>query len=460
MQNSTPTNNEELSWAEWGLSWLIGDNSAPWYDRYNLRGLDLGKHPIEPEYYVAKVGSQSEPVVSDSSAVTPRDEFKIDSNMPGTRAFNTRIYNSRIDAAAAVKGRSTKGWFVGKIQSGPNKGKFRWMKEGGGLFKPRGKNSGVSKRGGGARRGRGNRSQTTRTGRVGLARAPTNFGAMVKGGSSFDQAAMRGDSTRLKWKYYLGDLIYTTTGTTSFTVNGSNNQGQWYCHPANQAYSGASPATTQASFWSQYKIHKACLRFTTRVSVNTDYAVNWATCDDPEIWRSLSVASSTTTITKAMLLSLPQSGTWNGWLPLYCVNVPVKKSWLYVSNQDGGNALFSYADSAALQRQSYAGTFAFRVEGTLPASDTTISNVFVEFDVSFRRMRPAQNANISVDRVEAAKPMSFSDLDIKLFEKFKLFNESHIDSPINSERSFHTVRDDWKGERPPTVAKLKSSSAK
>lgn len=231
---------------------------------------------------------------------------------------------------------------------------------------------------------------------------PKAFAVPTRGGSGFRSGRGKRkttpkDSTSFTVdRCYIGNIIYTTTGNTTLTINNGvgniDNNGQWYFNPQSRNYLTDRPAVVQSAYWTRYRLRKLCFEFTTRTTTNADTGVVYGFEPDPTYFSRLStVANSATTPTKDELLRMHYSGTFNSWVPKTCLNVPYTRGWLYVANGDGPTGSLSFADGAATQRQSYAAAVGFRCEGTLPAADTVVANVFVSYIVDLRGMVNVQS---------------------------------------------------------------------
>lgn len=248
-------------------------------------------------------------------------------------------------------------------------------------------------------RGRGGRS-----GIVKSYRAPYGYGIQQRGGGNYlsrNIRTLRGPGKVMRYKAFVGTLVFkATTGFTELSTNSFNNGGQIYFNPSMACYFGATPFRIQTALYEHYRWVSLCLELSTRLPTTDTTGTVWGASDDPLYFKKVGVANSTINITKATLLAMSRSGTFNAWTPRVCIPLPVDRTWKFTSGPDVGAGSFDFNDSSAAQRESYGGVLGITLEGTTPASDLQVANVWLDQKLIVRRIGTAATTQVNAHEIK------------------------------------------------------------
>jgi hypothetical protein len=270
-------------------------------------------------------------------------------------------------------------------------------------------------------RGRGGRTGSVRT-----YRAPTNYAVQQRGGGNYLSRPIRtagGSGKVMRYKAFVGTLVFkTATGFTELSINSFNCGGQVYHNPSIAQYFGATPFQIQARLYEHFKWVSLCVEFSTRLPTSDTTGVIWGASDDPLYFKKVGVANSTINVTKAVLLAMSRSGTFNAWTPRVCVPLPIDRRWKFTAGPDVGGGAFDYADASSAQRDAYGGCVGITLEGTTPASDLQVANVWFDQKILVRRI--GSGATTQVNAHEIKVPLEKKE---KYDKAMALVNDDNFD---------------------------------
>lgn len=248
-------------------------------------------------------------------------------------------------------------------------------------------------------RGRGGRSGTVRT-----YRAPTNYAVQQRGGGNYASRPIRtmgGSGRVMRYKAFVGTLVFKTgTGFTDLTINAFNCGGQVYFNPSIAQYFGSTPFQIQARLYEHFKWVSLCLELSTRLPTTDTTGVVWGASDDPLYFKKVGVANSTVNVTKATLLAMSRSGTFNAWTPRVCVPLPIDRRWKFTAGPDVGAGAFDFGDSSSAQRDSYGGCVGITLEGTTPGADLQVANVWFDQKILVRRIGTGATTQVNAHEIK------------------------------------------------------------
>jgi len=188
----------------------------------------------------------------------------------------------------------------------------------------------------------------------------------------------------IETRYFLGTLkhVITTGATNLSTGTGTDTGGQCYVAPWNTKYTGICPLSAFAVYFARFKIVSAYVEFCSTQPTSENRQITMATVDDPCYWESVNIGGANNTPTKAQMNNMAGSITFPAWTPNKRFKLNLQKKMLFTAG-DVGAADFDFADEPANLRLMYAGTWAVRLDGTIPAATESIGDMFMHIRVDF-----------------------------------------------------------------------------
>lgn len=205
---------------------------------------------------------------------------------------------------------------------------------------------------------------------------------------------------RFAFKSWLNNLVMTSTGTTLWKVDGTNDcAGQWYYNPINTLYAAASPVANIGKYFDQYRVHKLTLVYSTNyTSGNTvNYQITWCLCNSIDHWEKMGVATAVTTPTKAQIMAMPTADTFNSSVPERTQALMHPTGWLYTASPQGLTGGVNYAAAGAEERTAYACTAGVRIDGATPGANINIADMSLIVDIEFKDMTAATTTGVTMN---------------------------------------------------------------
>jgi hypothetical protein len=415
------------------FSWL------PWYSRHVVQ--PLGERVASSKFF-NYVDSFVNNRPLKPSAITTSDGFNKTVDMSGRRSgrgrgmtgrpggytgFNRYFENNRPVPWRGLPPRARTAWIdrYNRPKGGRGRMDFR------GYYGPHGAAARRNTTGPGTRSNV--RIPPTQRGRTMFRNAPTNFGSRVKGNSKVKMINVRGrrggDYSILKQRIFVGAIVFkATTGATNWVMTGgSDNGGQWYIK-GDSVYMNGNSIATICGLYEHYRMVKCCAEFITRLATTDTTCLVWGTSDDPLVFKRINTTNATTNLAKTDLLKLQKSGCFNAWTPRTCIDLKMVRKWLFTASQDLNNQVFNYSDSAATQRDAYAGVLGVMVEGTTPGSDTTVCNVFMDVIMHVKGIDVVTAATLSSTSSSSVGSMTEDDMCAMVERALALGETGHFDT--------------------------------
>jgi hypothetical protein len=256
-----------------------------------------------------------------------------------------------------------------------------------------------------------------------IVRGPVAATTMNQGNRTFFRSRSSGSGLGIHSRIFLGTLKMLTTGATSFICSptyATDTKGQWYFIITNFVYMGDNSVCNLAQYFDQWKIKFAKLVFSSAVNPNsTIYKVTWCACDSVDHWEKLGITNATTTPTKAQILGMGNSWEFPAWKPESTINLPISSmngKKLATAAWSGISSATSFSSSGGTDRTSIGGTAGIRVDGTSPAADLDIGDIFLEFDIELIGMSPKMSTGVSIMTREEKMYKEFENQMTKKFE--------------------------------------------
>jgi len=252
---------------------------------------------------------------------------------------------------------------------------------------------------------------------------------------------------RFAFKSWLNNLVMTSTGTTLWKIDGTNDcAGQWYYNPINTLYAAASPVANIGKYFDQYRVHRLSLIYSTNyTSGNTvNYQITWCLCNSIDHWEKMGVATAVTTPTKAQIMAMPTADTFNSSVPERVQKLMHPTGWLQCASPQGLTGGVNYAAAGAEERQSYACTGGIRIDGVTPGSNINIADMSLVVDIEFKDMTAATTTGVTMNLERKKNTLSsrLEKLEAKLAEKILTVDKEEVKSQADSDIDYRHVRDE------------------
>lgn len=199
------------------------------------------------------------------------------------------------------------------------------------------------------------------------------------------------------YRLSLGTVGFTvTTDEFNFILSAgssANTRGQFYMWPANAFYFPAMVYNMVRNY-EFYRIPRFRVIYRTRYGASINCVLFCSYFPDPNFFEDQTIANATTVLNAPILTSATSCAQWPAWNNMDCKTNSCKK-WLYTAGTQLNNA-FSFAGTAANDRQTVAGVYGFFGTGNpTPGTATTIGDIYIEMDVETKVMANPQQGTIS-----------------------------------------------------------------
>lgn len=193
--------------------------------------------------------------------------------------------------------------------------------------------------------------------------------------------------------------------------NGPSNSYGSYFLGGNSDYL-AEPVWDILTMWSEFRHQNVCFEFTPRVQGGTSsgFAVTWGFSADANYAQSHSFVHLTSLgngyqTDEQSIAQMDGSTQFPAWVPTSCYDCTSKldRKWRYVNGPDQ-NTYFNPGDSAADQRQTYAGCLFmagdenYRVD-TSEVEEVILGSLYMKSIIGVREFTPVASASVTSERV-------------------------------------------------------------
>jgi len=279
---------------------------------------------------------------------------------------------------------------------------------------------------------------------------PLISGVISKSGAT-TMSSRRSNCITLKSKAYLCELIRSTSVTpanfVTMVIDGKTETGgQYFFNPSNACYMpGGSNFVAMSRMFQTYYINDIWFTFKAKTTpaLLTPYSVVYGFASDVNYGETIiSPYVTNTSLTKAQILALPDSGDFPAWTPEFRIRPPKrfyagKKYKVRAGEFDSFMPAGTNAGNVALNWANYAFAMYLTIDGVAPVPALPIADIYINLSMELCDMAPQQlfdaigltasslSSTLMPSRQELKSQASFSLLSVddrELLERLKLMD--------------------------------------